>query len=180
VQSQGLWAFRDEAWCGEDLTHFAVEALDGDVGIVADASDEIGRSYLVVDTGPWMFGKKVMLPAGVVARIDGSARKVVVNRTKDEIKKAPEYSQSAFTLDSQRAELSRYYGPRGPAQGGATAAVSKKAAEYTEAAFAHSDQPSDPARDFGRSGNPDANAAAAATRPTLAPEQTGEASFRWA
>ena len=28
--------------------------------------DDDTESYLIVDTGPWIFGKKVMLPAGVV------------------------------------------------------------------------------------------------------------------
>jgi hypothetical protein len=30
----------------------------------------------VVDTGPWIFGRKVLLPAGVVERIDTVEHKV--------------------------------------------------------------------------------------------------------
>ena len=74
MHSQGLWAYGDETWRGEDLTDFAVEALDGGVGTVEDASYEVGRSYLVVDTEPWIFGKKVMLPAGIVEQVDGTAK----------------------------------------------------------------------------------------------------------
>ncbi len=46
-------------------------------------------SYLVVDTGPWIFGKKVLLPASVIQRIDLDDKKVYVRLTKDQIKAAP-------------------------------------------------------------------------------------------
>jgi hypothetical protein len=45
----------------------------------------------VVDTGPWIFGKKVLLPAGTIENVDVQNRKVYVDRTKDEIKNAPRF-----------------------------------------------------------------------------------------
>ena len=53
---------------GGDLTGYYVEALDGSIGKIDETSTDVNRSYLIVDTGPWIFGKKVMLPAGVVQR----------------------------------------------------------------------------------------------------------------
>jgi hypothetical protein len=53
-----------------DLTGFSVEATDGGIGKVDEATYETSRSYIVVDTGPWIFGKKVLLPAGVFQRVD--------------------------------------------------------------------------------------------------------------
>ena len=50
-------------------------------------------AYIVVDTGPWIFGKKVMLPAGTIQRADHDDEKVFVNRTKDQIKNAPEFDE---------------------------------------------------------------------------------------
>jgi hypothetical protein len=50
-----------------DLTGFDVEAADGSIGKVDEATQEVGESYLVVDTGVWIFGKKVLLPAGLAA-----------------------------------------------------------------------------------------------------------------
>jgi len=67
----------------------------------------------VVDTGPWIFGKKVMLPAGVVSRVDHDDDKIFVNRTKDQIKDAPEFDESKFEDQSYRTELGTYYGPGG-------------------------------------------------------------------
>src|SRR3954453_9499375 len=49
---------------------FGVEARDGSIGKIDEATYEVGSSYIVVDTGPWIFGKKGLLPAGVVERID--------------------------------------------------------------------------------------------------------------
>ena len=106
------WEYRTEtASTGydADLTGYSVETVDGDIGHVDEATNELlGSSYLVVDTGPWIFGRKVMLPAGVVDRIDTVEHKVYVDRTKDQIKAAPEYDQTAD--DAQyRERLGGYY-----------------------------------------------------------------------
>ena len=104
------WAYRTETgFTGEaDLTGYSVEAVDGDIGHVDDATYEVGSSYLVVRTGPWIFGRKVLLPAGVVERIDTVEKKVYVDRTKDQIKAAPEYDQTVD--DAQyREHLGSYY-----------------------------------------------------------------------
>ena len=71
------------------------------------------QSYVIVDTGPWIFGKKVMLPAGVIRQVDASEETVWVNRTKDQIKNAPEYNEPARGDSSYHAELGGYYGVGG-------------------------------------------------------------------
>jgi hypothetical protein len=115
-----VWTYRDQSKLGSnlmdahaDLTGFGIEALDGSIGKVDEATYEVGRSYLIVDTGPWIFGKKVMLPAGVVRWIDEDEKKVFVNRTKDEIKNAPEFEEALVSDKSYRAQLASYYGPGG-------------------------------------------------------------------
>ncbi len=95
---------------GTDLTGFSVEATDGGIGKIDEATYETARSYIVVDTGPWIFGKKVVLPAGVIDRVDLDAETVYVNRSKDEIKNAPEFDESRYHDDAYRAELGGYYG----------------------------------------------------------------------
>jgi len=67
----------------------------------------------VVDTGPWIFGKKVLLPAGVVRDVDLDAQTVFVNRTKEEIKNAPEFDEARYHDDAYWQELSGYYGQGG-------------------------------------------------------------------
>jgi hypothetical protein len=69
-----------------DVVGYDVEATDGTTGKIDEASNEAGSSYLVVDTGFWIFGKKRLIPAGVVRRVDDDERKVHVSMTKDQIK----------------------------------------------------------------------------------------------
>ncbi len=106
------WEYRPETGLtGDDLdvTGYPIAAVDGDIGFVDEATNELlGSSYLVVDTGPWIFGRKVLLPAGVVERVDTVGHKVYVDRTKDQIKAAPEYDQTVD--DAQyRERLGGYY-----------------------------------------------------------------------
>jgi hypothetical protein len=106
-----LWTFNTEPTIGDvDLTGFKVEATDGSIGKVDEATYEVGGSYVIVDTGPWIFGKKVMLPAGVVQRVDPENEMIFVNRTKEEIKDAPEFDQNDVG-DEYRNSLGDYYAP---------------------------------------------------------------------
>ena len=108
-----VWMYRETIWTQSDLSGFGVEALDGSIGKVDEASNDVGASYIVVDTGPWIFGKKVMLPAGVIRDVDLDAQTVFVNRTKDQIKNAPEFDESRIRDDSYKSSLGNYYGPGG-------------------------------------------------------------------
>ena len=115
-----VWTYRDRSDLGSnvadthaDLSGFSVEVLDGSIGKVDEATYDVGRSHIVVDTGPWIFGKKVLLPAGIVRGIDESEGVIFVNRTKDEIKSAPEYDESTIHDDVHRADIGTYYGPGG-------------------------------------------------------------------
>jgi hypothetical protein len=111
-----LWTFTDlDSWRGTDITGFNVQAVDGEIGSVDEATYDIGASYIVVDTGPWIFGKKVLLPAGVVDMVDVTNQKLVVNRTKDEIQNAPEFDPEQYKEESYRNNIGTYYGERMPA-----------------------------------------------------------------
>ena len=54
-----------------------------------------------------------MLPAGIIDKVDLDEQKVYVNRTKDEIKNAPEFDESRYQDETYRGELSSYYGESG-------------------------------------------------------------------
>ena len=92
-----------------DVTGFSVEASDGSIGKVDEATNEASSSFIVVDTGPWIFGKKVMLPAGVIRDIDPDAETIFVAFTKDEIKNAPEFDEKRYRDQNYRSELGSYY-----------------------------------------------------------------------
>ena len=104
-----IWTFSAATTPNLDLTGHKVEALDGGIGKVDEATHEAGGSFIVVDTGPWIFGKKVMLPAGVIRDVDLDTETVFVNRTKDQIKNAPEFDEKRYRDDDYRSELGGYY-----------------------------------------------------------------------
>jgi hypothetical protein len=116
MQSTDVWTYRDTALgstSGVDVVGYSVEALDGSIGKIDEATYDAGTSYIVVDTGPWIFGKKVMLPAGTIRSADHDEEKVFVNRTKDQIKDAPEFDDSLIGDEGYRTELGSYYGQGG-------------------------------------------------------------------
>ena len=108
------WRFLDPSWHDTDLTGFKIECRDGEIGKIDSATYELDGSYLIVDTGPWIFGKKVMLPAGVVNAVDMDNRLVLVDRTKEQIKNAPEFNEDALHSQEYRDRLGIYYGEEGP------------------------------------------------------------------
>jgi hypothetical protein len=109
------WTYRDvdtlsvDVTRGVDLVGFGVEAIDGGIGKIDEATYDMSSSYVVVDTGPWIFGKKVMLPAAVIQRIDLDTETVFVDRTKDEIKNGPEFDENMYRDEAYRTRLGSYY-----------------------------------------------------------------------
>ncbi len=105
-----IWTYREEVIGAVDVTGFGVEALDGSIGKIDEASNDVGSSYIVVDTGPWILGKKVLLPAGVIGSVDVDGEKVYVQRTKDQIKSSPELDPDTYRDEAYRNEVGDYYG----------------------------------------------------------------------
>lgn len=107
-----MWTYRTDVVLqpAVELVGFGIEARDGSIGKVDESTADAGKSYLVVDTGPWIFGRKVLLPAQTVERIDLDTRTVFVDRTKEEIKNAPEFDPERGIDPAYRDELGGYYG----------------------------------------------------------------------
>ena len=107
-----IWAYRDETYSPErDLTGYDIEAADGHIGKIDETSNEGGQEHLVVDTGVWIFGKKRVIPAGVITRINDDARVVYVTMTRDQIKAAPDWSSTWNADEQSRSGFSTYYEP---------------------------------------------------------------------
>ena len=117
------YVWRDQSWFeqqqDDDATPLAqrpdtgivgyeVEATDGGIGKVDEDNAKVPNDCLMVDTGPWIFGRKVVLPVGTVQRVDHQERKVWVDRTKEQIKNAPEYDADADPED-YRKRTGDYY-----------------------------------------------------------------------
>ncbi|MER5463283.1 PRC-barrel domain containing protein [Streptomyces sp. NPDC002668] len=110
--SEHIWGYVPTSGhtADDDLTGYKVEATDGHIGKVDKYSTEVGSQYIVVDTGVWIFGKEVMLPAGTITRVDHEDKKIMVSRSKDEIKASPEFDKDKHLGDpAYRDQLGGYY-----------------------------------------------------------------------
>jgi hypothetical protein len=114
MSAAGLWTYRDTTSVPPNIIGYSIEAIDGSIGKIDEASTDVGASYLVVDTGPWIFGKRVLIPAGIVDRVDAESETVYVNRTKEEIENAPELDPVTYREPTYRELLGTYYGFGGP------------------------------------------------------------------
>jgi stress response protein YsnF len=92
----------------EDVKGFDLYSKDEKIGLVEDLLvDEEGRfRYFVVNTGVWIFGKKVLLPIGR-ARIDYNTRQVYADSlSKEQVENLPEFS-TEMTVDLNYEERVR-------------------------------------------------------------------------
>ncbi|MGF1588740.1 MAG: DUF2382 domain-containing protein [Pleurocapsa sp.] len=101
--------YKEDIFGGEDIKSFSVYDNTNDkIGSVHDIIvDESGRfRYLVLDTGFWIFGKKVLLPVGR-ASIDYSQGRVYAKGlTKEQAEGLPKYDDD-MTIDYDYEEQVR-------------------------------------------------------------------------
>ena len=101
--------YKQDIFGGEDIKSFSVYDYTNDkIGSVHDILvDETGRfRYLVVDTGFWIFGKKVLLPIGR-AKVDYSQERIFAEGfTKEQAENLPEYDDD-MTVDYDYEERVR-------------------------------------------------------------------------
>jgi hypothetical protein len=103
------WDYRPDAgWVPEfDLTGYHVEAVDGSIGKVRQSAYATHGSYLAVETGPWIFGRTVIIPAGIVTSIDHGGRRIYLDRSKEQITAAPDYSDEPAYWEKLAAHYGR-------------------------------------------------------------------------
>jgi uncharacterized protein (TIGR02271 family) len=104
--------YRQDAFDGEDVKGLDVYAGKSaeKIGTIHDVLvDDAGRfRYFVIDTGFWVFGKKVLLPVGR-CNVDPQARRIyaVGLASKEQAEKLPEYDES-MTVDYDYEERVRH------------------------------------------------------------------------
>ena len=92
-----------------DVVGFDVQAIDGGIGTIDEASYDVGAGRLVVDTGFWIFGKKRVIPAGMVTGVDPDERTVFVRCTRQEVRDAPDYD-AALWDEEHRQQVGQHFG----------------------------------------------------------------------
>lgn len=94
---------------GHTVVGFGLHTIDGDIGKIAYATRDVDVAHIVVETGPSILGKRVILPAGTVERIDWEGRKVFVDLTRDQIKHALQLEEAIGLELALQEELGSYY-----------------------------------------------------------------------
>ena len=74
-----IWSYPDVGRTGDSVQGYTVQATDGRVGKVDRAATSTDSHCLVVGTGTWIFGKKIVLPAGVIEAINDEQQEVWVS-----------------------------------------------------------------------------------------------------
>lgn len=92
-----------------DLAGFSVDASDGHIGEIDEANFDAGSGCIIVDTGFWIFGKKRMVPAGMIEKIDTESKKVVLSCSKADVKAAPDYDPERVDDPGHRDEVGQHY-----------------------------------------------------------------------
>lgn len=98
-----------------EVTGYHIYATDGDIGHVDDliVEDEswVVR-YIVVDTGNWLPGKRVLMVPSWVQQVDWLERMVSVDLKRESIRNSPEFDPGEPVNRDYEERLYDYYGRR--------------------------------------------------------------------
>ena len=97
-------------------TGLKIQALDGEIGHVQDfiIDDETWAiRYLIVNTGSWWSGKKVLISTGWIQRVSWSDSKVFVDLSRESIKQSPEYTEDSLLTRDYEITLHQHYNRKG-------------------------------------------------------------------
>jgi hypothetical protein len=96
----------------KDVTGYSIEATDGDLGHVHDFvvdDDSWTIRYMIIDTGNWLPGKKILLAPTWISRVDWKNSKVYVNLSRESIKTGPELDPERLDREYE-TQLYKHYG----------------------------------------------------------------------
>ncbi|MNL17351.1 hypothetical protein D3C87_1384410 [compost metagenome] len=97
----------------DEIEGYHIHAIDGKIGEVEDFIVDDQNwiiNYLVVDTGNWFPGKKVVLSPQWIKQVSWEDAAVQVNVPVDAVKHSPEYDPSKPLQDTYKEKLHNYYG----------------------------------------------------------------------
>jgi sporulation protein YlmC with PRC-barrel domain len=96
----------------KELFGYDIQAADGEIGKVHDFYfDEAGwiTRYLVVDTGPWFLGEKVLIAPDALGKPDWVAENFPVNMTRQRIQDSPSVDTALPISKQQQVKMHEYF-----------------------------------------------------------------------
>jgi hypothetical protein len=97
----------------DEVTGYSIKATDGKIGDLQDfIMDESTWKidFLVVDTGNWLPGRKVVISPKWIREIRWETSEITVNATTEQVKNSPEYEAGKHIDEEYEANLTNYYG----------------------------------------------------------------------
>ena len=95
------------------IRDYALLATDGTIGTVNDfLFDQTTWTvrWLVVDTGKWLTGRKVLVHPAAIEHVDQDARQIAVSLTRKQVEDSPEIGQDRPVSQQFQNDLYGYYG----------------------------------------------------------------------
>jgi uncharacterized protein YrrD len=97
----------------DDMIGFEVRTTDGDAGKVDDfyfEEEDWGVRYIVVDTGPWIFGRKVLISPEAIDDIQWQGKRVTTRLSRERIENSPEIDLAKPISRRNIDEIHGHYG----------------------------------------------------------------------
>lgn len=99
-------------WNSSALRGFTIAATDGEIGTVSDLlfDDQSWKlRWVVVHTGSWLLGRKVLLPLSALGKPDQKARNFSVKITKKQVQESPDVATDLPVSRHLEAHVYHYY-----------------------------------------------------------------------
>jgi uncharacterized protein YrrD len=96
-----------------ELVGASISAQDGEIGSVTDLlfdDENWSVRWLVVDTGPWLTDRNVLLPSSHLIRILPAARGIAVDLTREQVKSSPGVDTNLPVSRQMEASIYDHYG----------------------------------------------------------------------
>ncbi len=96
----------------KELLDYKIKASDGEIGSVDDVYFDDSAwavRYVVVDTGGWLFGRKVLIAPHVIGEPDEHSHLLPVSLTTEQVKHSPDITMDPPISREQEVEIHDYY-----------------------------------------------------------------------
>lgn len=96
----------------DDLRGYDIKARDGEIGSVEDFLFDDATwtiRYLVVDTGPWLFGRQVLISPQSVGEADWETGVLPVDLTKEQVENSPDVDLEKPVSRQKQEALNAHY-----------------------------------------------------------------------
>jgi hypothetical protein len=100
-------------WKASAINDYGIAATDGRLGTVIDFLFEDSSwmiRWMVVDTGNWLSGRKVLLPPSVLGHPDSTRREFAVRLSMQQVKDSPDIDSDRPVSRQMETDIYDYYG----------------------------------------------------------------------